>query len=302
MSDTQQSSHDHLTTSPSHVRHFMWNDDYIELLSQKLNLQTVKKLVDIGSGLGELPGLFGLYMKPGSKVFGYDLNPEVVKQAQAFANAHPYSVAFEFAVADAHHLPLPDNEADLVICQHVLSHVKDPARVLAEMARVVRPGGQVVAFERNSLAQSQITDSADDNMDLEERLRVVRYQFYYETGKRMLGGGDDSIGDRLPEMFVKAGLTHIEVRLSDKSGALVPPYDTPEKQARMQELIGWPDTFAANHDYIRECFLAGGGAEAEFQAFKTWELQQYDRIRAQIDAQRFVHPGGQLTYIVIATK
>jgi ubiquinone/menaquinone biosynthesis C-methylase UbiE len=302
MSDTQQSPLDHLTTNPSHVRHFMWNDDYIELLSQKLNLQTVKKLVDIGSGLGGLPGLFGLYMKPGSKVFGYDLNPEVVKQAQAYANAHPYSVGFEFAVADAHHLPLPDNEADLVICQHVLSHVKDPARVLAEMRRVVRPGGQVVAFEPNSLAQSQITDSVDDNTDLEERLRVVRYQFYYEAGKRSLGDGDDSIGDRLPEMFVKAGLGHIEVRLSDKSGALVPPYDTPEKLARRQELLDWPQSFASNQDYIRRCFLAGGGSESEFEAFKLWELGQYGKIRAQIDTEQFVHPGGQVTYIVIGTK
>jgi hypothetical protein len=102
MSETQQSPQDHLTNIPTNVRHFMWNDDYIELLSQKLNLQMVKKLVDIGSGLGGLPGLFGLYMKPGSTVYGYDLDPEAVRQAQAFASAHPYSVKFEFAVASGH--------------------------------------------------------------------------------------------------------------------------------------------------------------------------------------------------------
>jgi ubiquinone/menaquinone biosynthesis C-methylase UbiE len=302
MSDTQQSPQDHLTNIHTNVRHFQWNDDYIELLSLRLGLQNVKKLVDIGSGLGGLPGLFGLYMKPGSTVYGYDLDPEAVKQAQAFTEAHPYSVKFQFAVADAHALPLADDEADMVICQHVLAHVRDPQQVLAEMARVTRPGGKVVAFEPNSLAQSLVNDSLADDYTLEERLRVVRYQYYYEAGKRAKGDGDDSIGDRLPAMFKAAGLTNLEVRLSDKSAALVPPYDTPEKRARLVELQSWSASFEHNQAYIRECFLAGGGSQAEFEEFKRWELEQNQRMHEQIDRGEFIHPGGMVTYIVMGTK
>lgn len=302
MSDTQQSPQDHLSNIHTNVRHFMWNDDYIELLSLKLGLQNVKKLVDIGSGLGGLPGLFGLYMKPGSTIYGFDLDPECVRQSREFAAAHPYSVKFEFEVADAHALPLADGEADLVICQHVLAHVRDPQQVLAEMVRITRPGGHVVTFEPNSLAQSLINDSVADDYTLEERLRVVRYQYYYEAGKRARGDGDDSIGDRLPKMFLAAGLKQIEVRLSDKSAALVPPYDTPEKRARLAELTSWARTFEQNMGYIRECFLAGGGTPAEFEDFKAWELGQNDRMREQLLAGEFIHPGGMLTYIVMGTK
>ncbi|MDB5099875.1 MAG: SAM-dependent methyltransferase [Cyanobacteria bacterium RYN_339] len=302
MSDTQQSPQDHLSNIHGNVRHFQWNDDYIELLSLKLGLQNVKKLVDIGSGLGGLPGLFGLYMKPGSTVYGYDLDPEAVKQAQAFSQAHPYSVKFQFEVADAHHLPLADGEADLVICQHVLAHVRDPQRVMAEMSRVTRPGGKVVAFEPNSMAQSLVNDSLADNYTLEERVRSVRYQYFYEAGKRAKGDGDDSIGDRLPGMFLAAGLTDIEVRLSDKSAALIPPYDTPEKHARLEELTGWSDSFNRNQAYIRDCFLAGGGIADEFEEFKRWELEQNARMREQIDRGEFIHPGGMVTYIVIGSK
>lgn len=302
MSDTQQSPQDHLSNIHTNVRHFMWNDDYIELLSLKLGLQNVKKLVDIGSGLGGLPGLFGLYMKPGSTIYGFDLDPECVRQSRAFAAAHPYSVKFEFEVADAHALPLADGEADLVICQHVLAHVRDPQQVLAEMVRITRPGGHVVTFEPNSLAQSLINDSVADDYTLEERLRVVRYQYYYEAGKRARGDGDDSIGDRLPKMFLAAGLKQIEVRLSDKSAALVPPYDTPEKRARLAELTSWARTFEQNMGYIRECFLAGGGTPAEFEDFKAWELGQNDRMCEQLLAGEFIHPGGMLTYIVMGTK
>jgi ubiquinone/menaquinone biosynthesis C-methylase UbiE len=302
MSDTQQSPQDHLSNIHTNVRHFQWNDDYIELLSLKLGLQNVKKLVDIGSGLGGLPGLFGLYMKPGSTIYGFDLDPEAVRQSREFAAAHPYSVKFEFEVADAHALPLADGEADLVICQHVLAHVRDPQQVLAEMVRITRPGGRVVTFEPNSLAQSLINDSVADDYTLEERLRVVRYQYYYEAGKRARGDGDDSIGDRLPKMFLNAGLTNIEVRLSDKSAALIPPYDTPEKRARLAELTSWARTFEQNMGYIRDCFLAGGGTAQEFEAFKAWELGQNERMREQLLAGEFIHPGGMLTYIVMGTK
>lgn len=302
MSDTQQTRPDVATNIPTHIRHFTWNDDYIELLSHKLGLQTVKTLVDIGSGLGGLPGLFGLYMKPGARVIGYDLDPEAVRQAQAIASAHPYSVRFQFEVADAHALPLADGEADLVISQHVLAHVRDPQRVLAEMCRVVRPGGRVVAFEPNSLAQSLVFDCVDETLSLEERLKVVRYQAYYEAGKRARGDGDDSIGDRLPGLFHATGLTNIEVRLADKSAALVPPYDTPEKRARVEQLLAWPAQFERERDRIQACFLAGGGTDAEFEAFSAWELSQHGKLRARIEEGTYINPGGQLTYIVIATK
>lgn len=303
MSETQASSVDaQLSNSPTNVRHFMWNDDYIELLSQRLELAQVKTLVEIGSGLGYLAGLFGLYMKPGSTVRGFDPDPLAVEEAHARASERAYSVNYRFERADAHALPLEDASADLVISHHVLTNVPDAAAAVAEMVRVVRPGGRVVAFEPNSLVQSLVLDSDTAHYEVEERLRLVRYQLLYEAGKRALGQGDDSVGDRLPALFHEAGLSHVEVRLSDKAGALVPPYDTEEKRARAQELLGWRETFEQNADFIRECFLAGGGSQADWEAYAAWELEQTERIARGIQAETYLHPGGMLTYIVIGTK
>lgn len=47
-------------------------------------------------------------------------------------------------VADAQHLPLAAGCIDLVFCSQVLEHVTDPAALLAECARVLRPGGALV--------------------------------------------------------------------------------------------------------------------------------------------------------------
>jgi SAM-dependent methyltransferase len=47
-------------------------------------------------------------------------------------------------VGDLHALPIEDGGFDFVLCTEVLEHVADPARVLAELRRVLRPGGGVL--------------------------------------------------------------------------------------------------------------------------------------------------------------
>jgi SAM-dependent methyltransferase len=49
------------------------------------------------------------------------------------------------AVADAQRLPLPDASAEAVLAMHMLHHVPDIDRAVAEMARVLRPGGVALA-------------------------------------------------------------------------------------------------------------------------------------------------------------
>lgn len=291
-----------LSNLVTNVRHFLWNDDYMELLAHKLDLQKVSALVDIGSGLGYLSGLFGLYMKPGSVVHGFDTDADAVRAAQERADANPWSVNFRFQCADAHELPLADGAADLAVCQHVLMHMPDPAAMLREMVRVVRPGGRVVAFEPNRRIESLVLNSASADDPVEERLKRVRFQLLYEVGRKALGRGNDSVGDRLPALFLEAGLSNIEVRISDKAAALVPPYDTEEKRARVGELLGWARSYESNREFVHECFLAGGGTEAEFAEFEGWAREEHQRVRQAIQAERFVDAGGLLNYIVIGTK
>jgi SAM-dependent methyltransferase len=50
----------------------------------------------------------------------------------------------EFLLGDLHQLPLPDDSVDVAVSGLALSHVPDLAPVLAELARVLRPGGHLV--------------------------------------------------------------------------------------------------------------------------------------------------------------
>ena len=60
----------------------------------------------------------------------------------------------EFHEADLHDLPLPDDHVDVVVCALALIHVADLQPVLAEFARVLRPGGNLVISDQRGLIPS----------------------------------------------------------------------------------------------------------------------------------------------------
>lgn len=74
----------------------------------------------------------------GHHVTGVDASAEMLAQARKRLP----DVAFH--EADLHRLPLPDDAVDTVVCALALTHVPDLAAVLAEFARVLRPGGHLV--------------------------------------------------------------------------------------------------------------------------------------------------------------
>lgn len=74
----------------------------------------------------------------GHRVTGVDSSPEMLDRARSRVPSG------EFHLGDLHRLPLPDSSADLVVSGLALSHVPDLAPVMAEFARVLRPGGQLV--------------------------------------------------------------------------------------------------------------------------------------------------------------
>ncbi|WP_127933180.1 class I SAM-dependent methyltransferase [Nonomuraea polychroma] len=74
----------------------------------------------------------------GHRVLGVDSSPDML------ARARERVPQGEFHLGDLNRLPLPDDAVDLVVCSLALTHVPALDPVLAEFARVLRPGGQVV--------------------------------------------------------------------------------------------------------------------------------------------------------------
>ena len=92
-------------------------------------------VLDIGCGAGSVAKAVKRE-RPDLEVFGCDLS----KSALGAASAEPGGV--EFRLGSAEGLPFGDGEFDFVWIFDVLEHVDSPERVLAEVARVLRPGGR----------------------------------------------------------------------------------------------------------------------------------------------------------------
>lgn len=81
----------------------------------------------------------------GHHVIGVDASPDMLAQARKRLPD------VDFHEADLHRLPLPDNAVDTVVCALALTHVPELAPVLAEFARVLRPGGNLVISDAHLL-------------------------------------------------------------------------------------------------------------------------------------------------------
>jgi len=99
--------------------------------------------VDVGTGTGEvLPALAAR----AAKVIGVDSSEKMLDACRARLEEAKLANV-ELRRGDAEALPLADAECDLALCSMVLHHLADPARGVAELARVVRPGGKVVLVD-----------------------------------------------------------------------------------------------------------------------------------------------------------
>ena len=102
------------------------------------------KVLDVGSGAGDVALALAEFVGPDGTVVGVDLNPDILKTAQARADAAGFS-NIEFIAGDTRTLDLP-NDFDAVVGRLVLMYMADPAEALQHLATHLRPGG-IVAFQ-----------------------------------------------------------------------------------------------------------------------------------------------------------
>jgi ubiquinone/menaquinone biosynthesis C-methylase UbiE len=99
-----------------------------------------ERALDVGCGTGALA--YALAPLVG-EVVGVDASEELL--AAALEHAPP---GCTFVVGDAEALPFPYGDFDLVGCLRVLHHVRRPELVVAEIARVTRPGGRILLADQ----------------------------------------------------------------------------------------------------------------------------------------------------------
>ncbi|MDA4110029.1 methyltransferase domain-containing protein [Mycolicibacterium holsaticum] len=154
-------------------------------------------VLDVGCGTGGDVRHLAESVGATGRAVGLDESPEMIATAGSRAAAWPN---VEFIVGDAAEMPFADDEFAAARVERALQHMRDPASAVAEMARVVRSGGRIVAMEPDwdTLAISAA--------NLEITRKVVR-----KSAERFRH--PDS-GRRLPEWFARAGIDILRVEAS----------------------------------------------------------------------------------------
>ena len=104
------------------------------------DLSNAHNILDVGSGAGQIVKHVLKYADTRADVTCFDLSHEMLRRARnRLKDDRP-----RFVVADLASLPFDDNTFDTVTCGYVLEHLPDPRDGLAELARVMIPGAQML--------------------------------------------------------------------------------------------------------------------------------------------------------------
>jgi len=118
-------------------------DDRVTSLSIEKLLPRDLTLADIGCGTGSLTFELARFAR---KVIGVDSSHEMLRRARAIAKERDLENV-EFRQGDALELPLPSRSVDAAFCVMVLHFLTDPARAMAGLCRITRPGGSVILVD-----------------------------------------------------------------------------------------------------------------------------------------------------------
>ncbi len=218
------------------------------------------RVLDIGSGVGDVSLLAAGLVGPDGLVIGVDHNADAVRTATERARDAGFEQV-EFRLSALDELTL-DRAFDAMVGRFILMHQSDPAASLRAAARHVRPGG-VVAILESHMELSELVHSFPRSASFE---RVMRWQVEIIRA----AGAHTDMGLRLRRVFLEAGLPEPTLRLHAHLG-------------------GGPDS--SMYEYSAESLRSMMPLAREL-GIATLTEDELDALRADLEAE--VEAGGVL--------
>ena len=164
------------------------------------------KVLDVGSGAGDVALLLADLIGPRGAVVGVETNPTILDTARARVSAAGWTNV-EFFEGDVRSASL-DGDFDAVVGRWILMYLQDPAAVLRRLLGHLRPGG-IVAFQENDFTYPPTTFPP----------APLHQQVMRRTTPPAGGDGPDQrMGSKLYGTYLEAGLPAPQLRLEAPIG------------------------------------------------------------------------------------
>jgi SAM-dependent methyltransferase len=211
-----------------HLRDRWWDADFTEFLRDVLQPRPGERVLDVGCGAGTAELILSLLQSGGraasapdaaaaapAHFVGIDIVRARLRDARRAAREH--GVRSEFAAADALHLPFADASFDAGFAVAVLQHLDRPERALANLARVMRPGGRLVSVEPDNAARYWFSEPGIGREAFELATRFFAaldpVRGARRDGDSDPGPGSQGLGPRLPGLLRACGFEALAVHL-----------------------------------------------------------------------------------------
>jgi ubiquinone/menaquinone biosynthesis C-methylase UbiE len=138
------------------IRSSFFSEAMRDAAIRRVNLPTGAIIADVGTGTGfVLHGLLG----QAEELTGFDESEEMLTVARNHFAGYPN---VQFRQAEGQHLPAEDNRFDAVFANMYLHHVPDPAAAIAEMVRILKPGGKLVISDLDTHDEVWMREAMSD--------------------------------------------------------------------------------------------------------------------------------------------
>jgi len=194
---------------------------YKEYKSKSYDLLDLKPglvVLEAGCGLGDDALRIAQRIIPGGKVIGLDASSAMIEKARL--NARALRLPVEFLVGDVKALPFSDGAISRCRIDRVLQHIPEPLRAVAELVRVLEPGGLLLAYDNDWESFSLMSSDIGTTRTIES---LWRNSF-----------ANGAIGRDLHSHFRAAGLSDVHI---DPHRSIITDFETADKIYNLRETV-----------------------------------------------------------------